>query len=74
MTSASEVVAEWQHPSAGDDFRLHPNVALQVAVVDPPQVLVVRGAFSATGQSATEGGGTRLVAGGGVIFAAPSAS
>lgn len=32
MTSASEVVAEWQHPSAGDDIRLHPDVALQVAV------------------------------------------
>jgi hypothetical protein len=54
MTSASHVVEEWQHPSVGDDFRLHPDVALQVAVVDPPRAFVVRGAVAAAGQAATD--------------------
>ena len=55
MSSASQVVDQWQHPVEGDDFRLHPDVALQVAVVDPPQALVVRGAASATGRDAPAG-------------------
>jgi hypothetical protein len=54
MTSASEVVQLWQHPVVGDDFRLHPDVALQVALVDPSRALVVRGAVSATGQAASD--------------------
>jgi hypothetical protein len=53
MTSASRVVEQWQHPSVGDDFRLHPDVALQVALVDPPRSLVVQGAVSAAGQDAS---------------------
>ncbi|GAA4868898.1 hypothetical protein GCM10025788_02570 [Serinicoccus chungangensis] len=50
MVSATRVVQEWQHPSVGDDFRLHPDVAPKVAMVEPPHALVVRGAVSATGQ------------------------
>jgi hypothetical protein len=53
MTSADEVVQRWQHPEVGDDFRLHPDVALQVAVVDPPRAFVVRGAVPASGQGGT---------------------
>jgi hypothetical protein len=37
----------------GDDFRLHPDLALTVAVVDPPRALVVRGVVSVTGQDAS---------------------
>lgn len=54
IVSASQVVPQWQHPAVGDDFRLHPDVALQVVVVDPPRALVVRGAVSATGQDASD--------------------
>lgn len=54
IVSASQLVQEWQHPAVGDDFRLHPDVALQVAVVDPPRALVARGAVSATGQDASD--------------------
>lgn len=50
MVSATRVVQEWQHPAVGDGFRLHPDVALEVAMVEPPHALVVRGAVSATGQ------------------------
>ncbi len=50
MASATRVVQEWQHPAVGDDFRLHPDVALEVAMVEPRHALVVRGAVSATGQ------------------------
>jgi hypothetical protein len=53
ITSAWQVVEQWQHPAVGDDFRLHPDVALQVVVVDPPWALVVRGAVSASGQDAS---------------------
>ncbi len=52
ITSATVLVEQWQQPSVGDEFRLHPDVALQVAVVDPPRALVVRGAVSATGRDA----------------------
>ena len=43
MHSADSIVAEWQDVAVGDDFRLHPEVALQVAVVEPGRALVVRG-------------------------------
>lgn len=54
MASASDVVQQWQYPAVGDDFRLHPDVALQVALVAPSRALVVRGAVSATGQAASD--------------------
>jgi hypothetical protein len=54
MVSASRVVEQWQHPSVGDDFRLHPDLALTVAVVDPPQALVVRGTVTTTGQAVVD--------------------
>lgn len=41
--SADHVVEEWQHPTVGDPFRLHPDIALEVVVVDPGHALVVRG-------------------------------
>lgn len=47
--SADAIVPEWQGVSAGDDFRLHPDIALQVAAVDPPHSLVVRGGIGPTG-------------------------
>lgn len=43
MHSADRVVAEWQHVRAGDEFRLHPDVVLRVAAVEPGRALVVRG-------------------------------
>lgn len=41
--SADRIVPEWQLVAVGDPFRLHPDVALQVALVDPPHALVVEG-------------------------------
>jgi hypothetical protein len=43
MHSADRVVAEWQDVAVGGKLRLHPEVALDVVVVDPGQALVVRG-------------------------------
>jgi hypothetical protein len=43
MHSADRIVPEWQAVQAGDQVRLHPEVALEVAVVDPGHALVVRG-------------------------------
>ena len=41
--SSDRVVPEWQHPQVGDDVRLHPEVALGVAVLEPGRSLVLRG-------------------------------
>ena len=43
MHSADRVVAEWQDVAPGDAFRLHPDVALEVAAVEPDRALVIRG-------------------------------
>ena len=43
MHSADHIVDEWQHVTVGDPFRLHPDVALRVAVVERDRALVVRG-------------------------------
>ena len=51
MHSANRIVAQWQELSEGDDFRLHPEVALRVEQVDPPYALVVRGGVPASGSS-----------------------
>lgn len=42
--SADRVVPEWQDIKAGDEVRLHPDVALEVAAVDPGLSLVLRSA------------------------------
>jgi hypothetical protein len=52
MHSAGRIVAEWQDVAAGDPFRLHPDVALEVALVEPGRALVVRGAVQMTEGSA----------------------
>jgi len=41
--SAESVVPEWQDPRPGDEFRLHPQVVLRVATVEPGASLVVEG-------------------------------
>jgi hypothetical protein len=41
--NADHIVPRWQHLAAGDEVRLHPQVALTVAVVDPGRALVLRG-------------------------------
>ncbi len=43
MHSADRVIAEWQDVAVGGRLRLHPEVALDVVVVDPGKALVVRG-------------------------------
>lgn len=55
MHSADEVVADWQEVTVGDAFRLHPDVALRVAAVDPPRALVVEGGISAAGTTTATG-------------------
>jgi hypothetical protein len=41
--SADRVLSECQDVAAGDEFRLHPEVRLEVAAVEPSRWLVVRG-------------------------------
>jgi hypothetical protein len=41
--SADRIVPEWQDVRVGDRFRLHPDVALEVAIVEPRRALVIRG-------------------------------
>jgi hypothetical protein len=41
--SADRIVADWQRVAVGDTFRLHPEIALEVAEIDPPRALVVQG-------------------------------
>jgi len=54
MHSADQVVPQWQDVAIGDDFRLHPDIALTLAEVDPPHALVVRGGVSPTGRPSVE--------------------
>ena len=42
--SADRIVPEWQDVTVGDEFRLHPDVPLAVALVEPGRALVIRGA------------------------------
>jgi len=46
MHSANRIIDEWQDVAVGDPFRLHPEVALEVAQVEPGRALVVRGAVA----------------------------
>lgn len=43
MHSAVQIIAAWQDIKTGDEIRLHPDVALVVAAVNPGQWLVIRG-------------------------------
>jgi hypothetical protein len=43
IQSAETIEPAWQHPQVGDEFRLHPQVVLHVASVDPGRSLVVEG-------------------------------
>ena len=53
--SAERVEEQWQDVRVGDPFRLHPDVALEVAAVEPGKALVVRGAVGAAGGTAAAG-------------------
>ncbi len=44
ITSAEDVVPEWQGVHVGDEVRLHPEFALPVAVLLPQEALVLHGA------------------------------
>ncbi|MFT4110807.1 hypothetical protein [Propionicimonas sp.] len=41
IVGATRIHPEWQDVTVGDPFRLHPDVALRVAIVDPGRALVV---------------------------------
>lgn len=41
ITGATRIHSEWQDVAPGDPFRLHPDVALRVAEVEPGRALVV---------------------------------
>ena len=41
--SADQIVPEWQDINVGDQVKLHPEVGLGVAVVEPGRALVLRG-------------------------------
>ena len=43
IESADRIVPEWQQIAPGDNLRLHPQLALRVAAVDPERALVVDG-------------------------------
>ena len=43
MHSANGIVPEWQDVTVGDEVKLHPEVALEVAAVEPGRSLVLRG-------------------------------
>jgi hypothetical protein len=41
--SADQIVPEWQAVTVGDQVKLHPEVGLDIAVVEPGRALVLRG-------------------------------
>jgi hypothetical protein len=51
--SAGRIVPEWQQLELGDEFRLAPDAALEVARVEPGRALVVRGGVPLGGRRAT---------------------
>lgn len=54
MRSADRVVPQWQDLAVGDEFRLHPDIALSVTHVVPLRAFVVRGAVGVDGQSTAD--------------------
>jgi hypothetical protein len=72
--NADQIVPEWQHIAVGEEMRLHPELALRVAVVDPGRALVAASPPPAPGSPAapydftwafvvepTSSGGSRLL-------------
>jgi hypothetical protein len=55
IRSAERIVDEWQHVEVGDELRLHPQVPLRVAVVEPPHALVVQGGPAEAAQPPADG-------------------
>jgi hypothetical protein len=49
LHSADTVVEQWQHLAVGDVVRLHPQVALGVAAVDPRRSLVLHAGAAGSG-------------------------
>jgi hypothetical protein len=47
--SADRIVPEFQHPQEGDGVKLHPEISLAVALVQPGRALVLRGAVPVGG-------------------------
>src|SRR5215207_2896564 len=43
IDSADQIVPEWQEINVGDQVKLHPEVGLDIAVVEPSRALVLRG-------------------------------
>jgi hypothetical protein len=41
--NADRIVSEWQTPKVGDQVKLHPDVPLEVAVVEPGRAFVLHG-------------------------------
>jgi hypothetical protein len=41
--SADRIRPEWQDVGVGDEVKLHPEVALEVAVLEPGRSLILRG-------------------------------
>jgi hypothetical protein len=41
--SADRITPEWQDVGVGDEVKLHPEVALQVAALEPGRSLILRG-------------------------------
>jgi hypothetical protein len=43
IQSAERIVPDWQSIATGDEVRLHPEISLSVALVEPGRTLVLRG-------------------------------
>jgi hypothetical protein len=41
--SADRIVPEWQHVALGDEVRLHPEIGLRIAALEPGRALVLQG-------------------------------
>jgi hypothetical protein len=52
ITSADRIEAQWQAVESGDEFRLHPDMPLTVAIADPPGALVVQSEAAAGSENA----------------------
>ena len=50
--SADRIVPEWQHLAFGNEVRLHPEVTMTVALVEPGRSLVLRGGVPIAGRPA----------------------
>lgn len=55
IANARRIVSQWQNPQPEEPFHLHPELALQVAEVEPGHALVVRNPPGADGPPGTDG-------------------